>query len=56
MTDNKAEPLAAWIQPCLQPISLPIAENTGVWLSAPVTQALRVSYLLAFNTQGSQGS
>lgn len=42
---NKAEPLTACIQPCLQPISLPITENTSVWLNAPVTHALRVSYL-----------
>eukprot|EP00070_Physeter_catodon_P017863 XP_023977278.1 uncharacterized protein LOC102996410 [Physeter catodon] len=32
MVESKAEPLAAWIQPCLQPISLPITGNTGVWI------------------------
>lgn len=40
--ENKAEPLTAWTQPCLQPSSLPITGDTGVWLSAAVTHAPRV--------------
>lgn len=42
MVQSKADPLAPWIQPCLQPTCLPITGNTSVWISAAVARTLRV--------------
>lgn len=44
MVESKAEPLAAWIQPCLQPTSLPITGDRCLD-PATVPHALRVLYI-----------
>ena len=56
MVESKAAPLAAWIQPCLQPTSLPITGNTGVWIRPLfLMHSGYCIYLLPFNTLSGPG-